>query len=473
MIYSDLVKNIDSDLNLNKEFDLYSYYDKDDIHRKYGLGLIDADFLLTGYRLANYDDSDKIIKIIKKYDFNNVLACLLELNDFFKTNKHILMYSVDNFSSKFDKIKLDLDSNYIYKLSRYLITKADNTEAIKLGILLLSNLVLNEEDKKMIINLSLCDEFTFYCTYYCIHNFDNRSDLCLLLLSKIFGIGKVFILDEIDNINEKLQDWLITDGILNCTMPKYFGIALYERLDFKSILEGKLTRLQFRGIALVFNHLIANVNKDDKGIDDNILLFLNQFNNYKDESMAYITLANLYIYTKNKRIKNIVKDIVRDKRFIKKKLKDTDELTDILNILYLIGTFNIDITKNIYTKFLTNPYKYTLFMEILIKSKYKDKCIKILDNKFKNDDDIDYNSYLYTMLDLLNEYPYEGINFIIRGLNSKDEDIIHKSIEVLYEWNRKSDELLEESLIYDDLIKLKKRKVSKDIRDSINNLLDN
>ena len=472
MIYRDLCKNIDDDLNLNIDFNLYSYFDKDDIHRNYGLGLIDADFLLTGYKLEEYDDSDKFIKIIKKYDLNNVLACSLEINDYFVDTHHILIYSIDNFNKKFEIIKEDTDSNYIYKLAKYLITKSNNIETIKLGIVLLSYVILNEEDIKMIINLSLCDEFTFYCSYYCIHHFDNKSELALLLLTKVFGIGKVFILDEIEQIDDKLQEWLLTEGILKCSMPKYFGIALFERLNFKEILEGNITDKEFEGIALIFNHLIANVQKQDDNIDNNIKLFINQFNKHKDISMSYITLANIYLYSKNDKLKNIVLDIVKDKSFIKKKLKDTEEISDILNIIYLIDMLNIDITKNIYNKFITNPYKYTLLMEVLIKSKYKDKSLKLLDDKFKGEDDKDYNSYLYTILELLYDYPYDGINFIIRGLNHKEEAFIIRSIEDLYEWNRKSDELLEDTKIYDELLKLKKKKLDKKIIDNINYLID-
>ena len=473
MIYKDLVKYIDSDFNLNKEFDLYKYFKDDDIHKNFGLGLIDADFLLTSYKLDDYDDSNKLINIIKKHDINNVLVCLLEINDFFNNNRHILIYSIDNFSNKFSELKDKLDSNYIYKLSKYLITKSDNVEAIKLGIVLLSKLVLNEEDIKMIINLSLCDEFTFYCVYYCIHYFDNRNDLCLFLLTKVFGIGKEFLLDEVDEIDDTLKEWLLTDGILNCTMPKYFGIALFERLDFKELLEKPLSDEMFKGIALIFNHLIANVQKKDDNIDDNIMLFLNQFNKHKNISMAYITLANIYLYAKNDKLKNIVKDIVREKGFIKKKLKETNEITDILNILYLINIFKIDITRDVYHKFITDPYKYTLLMEVLIQSKYKDKCLLLLDKDFKDEKDSDYDYNLYNMLELLYDYPYNGINFIIRGLNHDNESFISRSIEDLYEWNRKSDDLLEDTPIYDVLLKVKEKDISKKIIDSINNLIDN
>ncbi len=471
LIYKDLVKNIDTDLNLDKKFNLYSYFDDKDIHKNYGLGLIDADFLLTGYKLDKYDDSEKLINIIKKNNIDSVLECFIKINDYFKKNHHILIYSVDNFSSKFDKMKFDFDSKYIYKLSRYLITRSDNVESIKFGILLLSNLILSEEDNKMIINLSLCDEFTFYCVYYCIHNMSDKSDLCLLLLTKVFGIGKVFILDEIDNIDEKLEEWLLTDGILNCTMPKYFGIALYERLDFRKILEEDMSDTKFKGISLIFNHLIANVKKQEESIDNNIMLFLNQFNNHKDISMSYITLANIYLYSNNNKLKNIVKDIVNKKDFIKKKIKESEEISDLLNIIYLIDIFKIDVNRNLYHKFIINPYKYTLLMDILINTKYRVKCINLLDESFKDEDDENYISNLYNILELLSEYPYLNNNFIIRGLNNNDEDIINKSIEVLYEWNRNSDDEIKDTEIYPVLLEVKNKDISKKIIDSINNLI--
>ena len=37
------------------------------------------------------------------------------------------------------------------------------------------------------------------------------------------------------------------------------------------------------------------------------------------------------------------------------------------------------------------------------------------------------------MLEIIYDYPYSGINFIIRGLNHKDEAFIIRSIDDLYD----------------------------------------
>jgi hypothetical protein len=217
--------------------------------------------------------------------------------------------------------------------------------------------------------------------------------------------------------------------------------------------------------------LIANVKKQEESIDNNIMLFLNQFNNHKDISMSYITLANIYLYSNNNKLKNIVKDIVNKKDFIKKKIKESEEISDLLNIIYLIDIFKIDVNRNLYHKFIINPYKYTLLMDILINTKYRVKCINLLDESFKDEDDENYISNLYNILELLSEYPYLNNNFIIRGLNNNDEDIINKSIEVLYEWNRNSDDEIKDTEIYPVLLEVKNKDISKKIIDSINNLI--
>ncbi|MBQ1551316.1 MAG: hypothetical protein IIZ67_04355 [Bacilli bacterium] len=146
----------------------------------------------------------------------------------------------------------------------------------------------------------------------------------------------------------------------------------------------------------------------------------------------------------------------------------------------MIDSYKLDFDKEIFNKFNTNPFKYTFMYEKLIKTKYKDKATSLLADSFpgKRDDLTDnyslFDDYAFKLkfvLKLINDYPYINNKFIILGLKNKFVDVRNMALDTLFNWNRESDIDFKDTDIYKELVKLKDKEVTKELKDSINELL--
>ena len=72
---------------------------------------------------------------------------------------------------------------------------------------------------------------------------------------------------------------------------------------------------------------------------------------------------------------------------------------------------------------------------------------------------------------LINDYPFINTKFIILGLKNKFVDVRNMALDTLFNWNRESDIDFKDTDIYKELVKLKDKEVTKELKDSINELL--
>ena len=146
----------------------------------------------------------------------------------------------------------------------------------------------------------------------------------------------------------------------------------------------------------------------------------------------------------------------------------------------MIDSYKLDFDKEIFNKFITNPFKYTFMYEKLIKTKYKDKATNLLADSFPGKRDEltdnyslfdDYAFKLKLILKLINDYPFINTKFNILGLRNKFVDVRNMALDTLFNWNRESDIDFKDTDIYKELVKLKDKEVSKELKDSIKELL--
>ena len=145
----------------------------------------------------------------------------------------------------------------------------------------------------------------------------------------------------------------------------------------------------------------------------------------------------------------------------------------------MIDNYNLDFDKEIFNKFNTNPFKYTFMYEKLIKTRYKDKATSLLADSFPGKRDEltdnyslfdDYAFKLKFVLKLINDYPYINTKFIVLGLKNKFVDVRNMALDTLFNWNRESDIDFRDTDIYKELVKLKDKEVTKELKDNINEL---
>ena len=165
-IYKDLIDNIDNNGFLSYKFDITKYYNK--INASYNIGGADAFYIFNNKFDNTYRDDNTIIDIInkfkKEYDVKNTYK---ELLDFLDSNEeYLLVYNIDCINEYFIKNKKDIEPEYIYKLSQHIIKETNNVELLKLGIYFICQFDLGKIDEKIVLDLALCDEFTFYSLFY-------------------------------------------------------------------------------------------------------------------------------------------------------------------------------------------------------------------------------------------------------------------------------------------------------------------
>lgn len=484
MLYKELVKNIE-DGKLSHKFNIYKYYEFNDIHLDYIPGGVDATYIFGGNHEALYNDSSAIIDIIVRHNsIRDYKECAKDLDNYFYRNRdHLLIYSIDKINEEFVGLQDELNSIYIYELALYIINNLNSVEAIKLAIFFLSFINIGENDSKMLYNLALCDEFTFFVLFYHINQLDNKNDVIFDLIKRVNGFGKIFLMDKLKITDTKIRDYIITKGVYNTSDMALMSNIIYNKIDISKFINSDTTDDIYKSISIIIDSLIEN----DKILRDkfisNVNLYLDYYDKFEDKPFTYLCISNLYFYNDDG-IHNRLEKILNNRKFIKiisNKLEESNDFDDLYQIIYLIDSYKLDFDKEIFEKFSTNPFKYAFMYEKLLKTKYKDKATVLLADNFPGKRDEltedyslfdDYAYKLKFILKLINDYPYINNKFIILGLKNKYVDVRNMAIETLFNWNRESDIDFKDTDIYKELVKLEDKEVSIELKESIQELLN-
>lgn len=485
-IYKDLKDNIDSNGYLSYKFDL-SKYVKKEFNSSYNFGGADAFYIFSNKFDNSYRDDKFIINLFEDYKNNyDIKKFCSRLNDYFDVNDDfLLVYNIDYINEYFINNKKDIKPENVYKLSKYIIENTDNIEMVKLGIFLLCQFDLGKIDKKIILDLALCDEFTFYSLFYGIIKFKDSNELIFNLIKKVFGIGRLFLIDQLKIDNNEKREYLLLNANFESISNIGVGRVIGTKVNILNYLSHDISDKLYFGVSNVINSIIFS--EYDK-FDNYELVFnkyIDSFNKHSNISIGYFVLTNMYNYIDDTSVKNKVYDLVSNKKFIKN-MCNLIETSDDINVLYeitylLCNIESFGLEKNIYKRFITDSYKYSFMMDLLIDSKYREDALKVFYDNFKFCDGAisnTYNEYSIEslknkyVLNLIENYPYCNNDFIIRSLFSKYVDIRNNTLNTVYTWNRESDIDIKDTPIYDKLIELKDIETSNEIKNSICTLLD-
>ncbi len=486
-IYKDLKESIDSNGYLSYKFDI-SKYCKDEINSSYNLGGADAFYIFSNQYDSEYREDKFIINLLEDYKNNyDINRFCTKFEDFLDNNRDfLLIYNIDYINEYFIKNKKYILPENIYKLSKYIINNTNNVEILKFGIYLLNQFDLGRIDRGIILDLALCDEFTFYCLFYGIIKFDNSNEIIFDLIKKVFRIGRLFLIDQLKVDSNEKREFLVlncnTDNVNNIGIGRVIG----TKVNILEYVNHSLNRELYIGISNIINSIVFSEYDKFDNYEELFTRYINNFYNYSDISISYFVLTNIYQFVENDSIKNKVYNLVSSRKFKNTMIdyinnsSDTNLLFEITYLLCNIESFGLE--KYIYKRFITNSYKYTFMLDLLINSnKYREDSLKVLFDNFKFCDGEltnTYNEYSIEslknryILNIIENYPFINNDFIIKSLFSKYVDIRNNTLNTLYTWNRESDIELIDTPIYDKLIELKEKETSKDIKRSIIELLD-
>ena len=486
-IYKDLISNIDDNGFLSYKFDI-NKYNTNKINTSYNPGGADAFYVFSNKFDSSYKNDNTIINLFEEfkedYDiekFYNNLVDYIESKD-----DYLLLYNIDYINEYFINNRDSIKPEMVYKLSKYIIDETDNTEVLKLGIYLVSQFDLGRIDKKMILDLALSDEFTFYALFYGIIKFEDSNELIFNLLRKVFGIGRLFLIDQLKVDSNEKREYLVLNSNFDSINNVGVGRVIGTKINIQNYILEKVDGDIYIGLSNIINSLVFSEYKLFDKYEELFNNYIDRFIEYSNYSISYFVITNIYNYVEDNHIKNKIYNLVSSKKF-KNIMIDNINNSDDTNMLYEITYLlcNIDsfgLEKYIYKRFIDNSYKYSFMMDLLIeKDNYREKSLKVMyDNFIFLDGDISNeinefsieglkNKYI---INIMEKYPYCNEDFIIRSLFSKYFDIRNTTLNTLYTWNRESDIDFKDTKIYDKLIELKDVETSNEIKRSICELLD-
>ena len=486
-IYKDLISNIDDNGFLSYKFDI-NKYNTNKINTSYSPGGADAFYVFSNKFDSSYKEDNTIIDLLEDfkndYDIKNFYTDLVNYIE--DKDDYLLLYNIDYINEYFSKNRDSIKPEMIYKLSKYIINETDNTEALKLGIYLISQFDLGRIDKKMILDLALCDEFTFYSLFYGIIKFDDSNELIFNLLKKVFGIGRLFLIDQLKVDSNEKREYLVLNSNIESISNIGVGRIIGTKINIQNYILEKVDGDIYIGLSNIINSLVFSEYKLFDKYEELFNNYIDRFIEYRNYSISYFVITNIYNYIDDNHIKNKIYNLVSSKKFkniMIDNIKNSNDINMLYEITYLLC--NIDsfgLEKYIYKRFRENSYKYSFMIDLLIeKDKYREDSLKIMyDNFIFLDGDISNEINEYSIESLKNKYiisvmekyPYCNEEFIIRSLFSKYLDIRNATLNTLYTWNRESDVDFKNTKIYDKLIELKDKETSIEIKRSICELLD-
>ena len=477
---------------INGDYNLREFYLKDDPHRYVPLGGVDSEYLVFNNK-KDYDDSDFIVKCILKYNKKmDTKSCIKEITDYFKKNSlHILINSIDNVNKKLVDKKDKIDPNYILKLGLDIIHKTKNIEVFKLGIYLLSVVIIDEPTKRDILKIALCDEFSFYCLFFHVSRWEYNNEIILNIARALNGWGKLYFIQELKVTNDDIRKYLINSGFKNSINSSILADVILDKIDIVDYLNRRINKKEFDNISLFLISLFNNGYGGITRVKNHLLLFERYFELFKKYNYidSYYTISFIYSYlsddiAEEKILKNEIRKYIRGKKMksiICENISKSNEY-NLRCIIFLLISFDIDLFKEVYNIFIKDPNKYFYSIEyLLINNKYRDKAIKVLEDNYKFDyEDIsstirlnyDYDIRLIQILRYIRSYPYVGVKFIEAGLRSSDIYVRKETISTIYEWYREGDRNLEEFDFYKYLVDNLENENVKELRADLNNLFD-
>lgn len=325
----------------------------------------------------------------------------------------------------------------------------DNTkEIVKYGMEILEVFQTSDDKIKSIIRtLGLSDEFTIFAVFHML-KWDNANEEIFALAKKVHGWGRIHAIDRLQPETEEIKDWLLYEGIHNGVVSAYSAMDCYEKAGVRELLKVLLSTKEVEAIADIIDALL------DEGpvagisaIDDAEELIMDFLNAAKSKELS-INMCDI-IYNIAEKFKD--SEIEKKCNEILNSDKGKQTVTDAVKVgkgirlaEYLGLEFKQDLFRNLEEDFEHNYYqcnylvkdeKYRQSVIDLFMKKLPLQTMKSLPKKEmglgKNFEQ--YNQLVFIVNQLAN-YPLEGIELVLAGIQSPIINNRNMAINVLKAW---------------------------------------
>ena len=257
-IYSSLIKHIHNGI-LSEDYRL-KYSRDDTMEDKYAPGFEDAKLMLMGVTPPDKDSIRLIITGIRAAGDEDYSICE---ESFSKLDNLYPAFAAIPFMHHYIyRNTIQFKPNIMHKTALHIILNTENATCLKYGLILLSLTTSSDEKiKDILMNLALCEEFTYYCAENLQIICDNENWI-YETLEKTSGWGN---LQLIKNINT--EDTAIKKAILNCvgksTLPiECIAMDIWEKSDADELLKEDLNFDEYTAISAILLICLATYMQD-------------------------------------------------------------------------------------------------------------------------------------------------------------------------------------------------------------------
>lgn len=231
--------------------------------------------------------------------------------------------------------KEELPPVKVINLAYCFAKEGTRVETVKLGLSMLSlfDLSENKGTVQLLYVLGHCEDFTDY-VLMSVKNWSEarRQKFCFALAPKLYGWGKINIVEMLEADTEEKKQWILCHGCKNNVLNSYLGLVCAQKCDLLGRLQkGNLSEEEFRGAEEIMSGLLDE--GPCKGMSviaspvELTLSYLQELNNYftkcerKDEcpEITFVcSLVEIGQYFEKSPIQNadkvteIVKDMLED-----------------------------------------------------------------------------------------------------------------------------------------------------------------
>ena len=435
----------------------------------------------------NFEEADKLFKELSKN------ASCISIKD------QLQKYIWEN--------KENLQAGNIYEYAISLITLSDNVECVKYGLSILEMMNTNNEElKKDIKTLALCDEFTFYCVNI-MKTWPKGNEDIFETAKKVYGWGRIFAVEQLralDPYYDEIRKWMLEEGIHNDVSPAYSALTVWKNGSVGNTLYTHPTPKQFPYIRDIIDALldegpVQGLSALDKR-KEIILTFLNEALKMPLVLQDYIVIHNIYNYFEDiddsQEVLTLAKNILSEDKArtiilgaIKNgKAIDLGKFIGIEYKPYVLESMKNNFKDSYYLcKYLSDDDKYRKeLLKIFENNLPLKEMISTPENSLGIGEEFFNEMALEYLMQELRKCPLEGIEFIKVGLQTKPIRTRNGALAVLENWvkilNKPLSEILPEihvllmmlsAIETDDIVKDNMEKLISDEISKNYKILDN
>lgn len=404
--------------------------------------------------VKDYALMTKAIQAANKHNFDKADKLFTKLAE---TSRAISV--IDELQFHVHENKKYFKAGNLYEYALWLMLCSSNRECVKYGLSLLELFKTdnNESVKNDIRTIGLSDEFTLFAVLNMRRWKDGNNEI-FELAKKVHGWGRIHAIEKLEATTDAIKKWLLTEAVNNDVMPSYSALSCWEKSGAEQILMNHPSYEEFAGIRDIMEGLLDEGPVSGLSALDNTDALLDAFLSEATRLSESLTLEDyeivrkIYEYYSERGLSKSPTALACRKVLTTYKCWHT--LIDAAKTGRGIDTAiaaGIDCKPYIRDLIKTDFKKsYALCRYLADDDEYRKELLEIYRDNLPLDEmktkpgttlglgeEYWQQSALEFLMQELRYYPYEGLEFVVTGLQSEPVRTRNGALTVLALWVQK------------------------------------